>query len=128
MSDEELPPAMAYAIGVTVRQIVEREIVLPDNPRDGDCLTYAPMITRLLCSADLPAYDALVTGWFDAGANVIWFLHHATVVDGGVVVDGTTRQFNPELPVLLVTTVDNYAMKMAEWTRVPLVTVEWRTG
>ncbi len=125
MTDEDdLTPQMAYAIGVAVRQVVEAEVRLPTDPGDGDCLIWAPMITRLLRAAQLPAHDARVIGWADPVAKVIAFVHRATVVDGGVVVDGTARQLNPAFPPLLITVLSNYIAKLAEATRVPAVTVE----
>ncbi len=120
---DDFDPRMLIAIRVTVDNLV-KPLDLPEHPRDGDCLDWAPRLTALLVDAGLPAITVTVIGWLHHDTSLIGWLHKATVIDGGAVVDCTARQFHPDFPVLWVTTPGNYAAQLGERTGVETVTFE----
>ncbi len=124
MSDDgQLHPHVLYAIGVAVRNVAA-DLDLPQQPADGDCLDWAPRMTQLLNDAGLPALTVTVIGWLHHGSSLIGWIHKATVIDAGVVVDCTARQFHPDFPVLWITTPYNYAEQLGTRTGVETVTFE----
>ncbi len=92
----------------------------PSDPRDGDCLEWAPLITRALTNLGYAAEDCLVVGR-DADDAIV-FMHYATAV-GHQVVDCTARQFHPALPLRWVAPVPDYIHDMVRYTGVASVTV-----
>ncbi len=121
--DDPLGQHRLYAIGVVVREVAGT-LDLPQQPRDGDCLDWAPRMTGLLVTAGLPARTVVVIGWLNRDTSLIGWIHKATFIDGGVVVDCTARQFHPDFPILWVTTPVNYATQLGTRTGVESVTFE----
>lgn len=121
---QEFDPQVMNALRRIIDQVVAPDLALPEHPRDGDCLDWAPRITTHLKSAGIAAATVTVIGWTNRATKVLVFVHLATHIDGGVMVDGTARQFSPAFPPLLVTTLSNYCAKLAELTGVAEVSVE----
>lgn len=94
----------------------------PLNPKDGDCLRWAPDVTNELQRQGLPANLATVIGWADFEAQVIAFAHQATECDGWII-DFTARQFNVQLPARWICVPANYSVELANMARVQKVTV-----
>ncbi len=85
----------------------------PAQPRDGDCLTHAPIVTQRLVEAGLPAVDAWVTAW--AAPGVLLLIHQVTCL-GDYVVDDTARQFDPRFPARCIGEIDEYQRLFAAAT------------
>jgi hypothetical protein len=103
-------------------EAVLAELPEQGEPVDGDCLTLAPLITAMLYEAGLPARTVTVWGWL--GGGLVGFVHMATLVDPGTVVDFTARQYGPAAPGRWIAPVDGYRYRLAELAGAAVVTVE----
>ncbi len=114
-----LPP-VEDSIGTfaTITEILEG-IPVPELPRDGDCLKWAPVVSEDLYNADYDdARTVTVVGWL--AGEVIGFMHKATKV-GSLIVDCTARQFDPRLPLRWVVAQEEYEFLLAKVTGVERV-------
>ncbi|UGT55179.1 hypothetical protein [Nocardia asteroides] len=93
-----------------------------ERPVDGACLTTAPQVTQALTLQGLSARTIRVAGWLDEARTILAFLHLATHCHG-MVLDGTARQFNPELPHAWVTTEQDYLRDLATAARTEHATI-----
>ncbi|WP_280393638.1 hypothetical protein [Nocardia brasiliensis] len=93
-----------------------------DNPRDGDCIAVAELVTDKLLEHGLDASTATIAGWHDRSEKILGFFHHVTV-HGGMVLDGTARQFDPSLPPAWVLPLPAYLGEIADATGVDHATV-----
>lgn len=78
-----------------------RTVPGPASPVDGDCLIWEPQVRQAARRAGYAADLGQVTGWLDARARVMVYLHQVTIVavaGGVVVVDLTAQQFAQRLP------------------------------
>lgn len=99
---------------------------LPEPARDGDCLVWAPLVTKALSRAGVPAREVTVVGWVNPAQNLMGFMHKATLVSGPVVIDVTAQQFSATLPARWVTTAPVYCAELA--TACALAEVVLRVG
>ncbi len=93
-----------------------------ERPVDGACLTTAPQVTKTLAAQGLPAHTVRVAGWLDKAGTVLAFLHLATRCRG-MILDGTARQFNPELPSAWIATEQDYLRHLATAARLEHATI-----
>lgn len=91
------------------------QLCLPQIAHDGDCGPVSHSLAELL-----DGKVVLVWGWVEEG--VLAFVHLAVRVNG-LIVDATATQFDPRLPMPIVSPVDDYCAQMAEATGVERVTV-----
>jgi len=99
-----------------------RRLGSPEQPRDGDCLTWALAVTDMIIDDydGLPAETVWVTAYDER--DVILFIHKATRVLSWMI-DVTARQFSPELPLYWVATENKYIEDLASATGAALITI-----
>jgi hypothetical protein len=103
----------------------------PERPRDGDCLRFEPLITRVLVEAGLPARQIEVLGWI---ADSVVFVHRATVVGTptgqGIVVDFTVGQYRlfTDLPRRWIAPAPDYCKQLGVATGVLAVMLDSSPG
>ncbi|QIS21270.1 hypothetical protein [Nocardia terpenica] len=88
-----------------------------ENPADGDCLRISTKVAEALLARGLQAETVVVIGWLDESDRIIAFFHQVTVC-GGIVLDGTARQFSTKLPFAWVASIPDYLRDLAETTGV----------
>lgn len=115
---------MNVADDMVYRIEAQLDVEIPDQPQDGDCLRFAPLITEAAKRANLPSPStASVIGYADAERQVIVFVHQVTRIGTQLVVDFTARQFEllHEVPARWIATTEDYCTTLASATGVPVV-------
>jgi hypothetical protein len=98
----------------------------PEEPRDGDCLDWAPRVTAELLADGLDAETVWVYAYVDfGGRETLLFAHLATKV-GNVIVDTTARQFHPDFPLRWVAEQPQYVARVQELTGASNVIIQDR--
>lgn len=93
-----------------------------EHPVDGACLTTAPQVTKALTAQGLPAHTVRIAGWLDKAGTILAFLHLATRCHD-MILDGTARQFNTELPAAWIATEQDYLRHLATAVRLEHATI-----
>lgn len=81
----------------------------PEQPDDGDCLRVPEAVTAALRARGVEASTRVVM--LHVGGAVM-AMHQVTVADG-VVLDGTARQYNPDLPGVWIEQPEVYLSELA---------------
>jgi len=92
------------------------------DPADGACTQTARAVTADLLDNGFTAHTVTVAGWLQLpwlgpDQRVLGFAHTVTVC-GDYALDGTARQFNPELPSVWVEHREEYLSALAAATQV----------
>lgn len=125
-SHDSAPPLPGAQAGNATAALVMLAADLRRPARDGDCLTVAPRVTWLLRDHGIAsAVTVAVTGWIigPRGAEVIMFMHQATAIGSGWIIDLTAQQFDPDMPDLWTATAHAYTTGLAAVTGAAKVTV-----
>ncbi len=95
----------------------------PQEPRDGDCLDWAPRVTTELLADGLPARTAWVHAFVPFGNGTALLFSHMVTMVGNLVVDTTARQFHPDFPLKWVAEKPQYIERVKELTGVSTVLI-----
>lgn len=93
-----------------------RALDTPTEPKDGDCLIWAPRVTAHLVAEGLPATTVQVVATRHVfGVEAMLFIHQATKL-GHLIIDTTARQFHRKLPLLWVADEPDYIRRLVKMT------------